>query len=160
MTEYAPHEAVRARSEASGGPSAPTSRPSAPGDVGPSGERVELEPYKTLSSPTTDLNPTFPHEKVGGARSHDQDHDAALTDPTSRPRSAKSGDNSVDPTSSQAKDQFALDNDPARSASGASGGDEVKTERKKSIADKIFGKRERKDISDEEMKKVKKRPFV
>jgi hypothetical protein len=153
MTEYAPHEEIGAIPEASGGPSAATTRPSAQADIGPSGERVELEPYKTLSSPTTDLNPTYPHEKAGGARSHDQEHDAALTDPMSRPKSAKSGDGGVDPTSSQAKDQFAQENDPVRSGSAASSG-EVKTGRKTSIADKIFGKRDRKDISDEEMKKV------
>jgi hypothetical protein len=88
LTEYAPHETETARAKSSGGGESEAPKP--PGD----GE--DLEPYHTIEDNKDIKDMTYPHENRAAESS---------TTPQ------VNGD--TDPTTEQAKNQFASTNDPA-----------------------------------------------
>jgi hypothetical protein len=151
MTEYAPEDTIRNRSEASG--AAPGSRdgggPSAGGVGGVGGvgdgEKVELEPYHTRESKDFDVRDVgYPHEnpRVSGQHERVNENGEGL---------------GSDPTSGAAKDEFARANDPLKHAGGEGGlappEDEADKKRKGSWLDRLKESR-RQEISEEDMVKV------
>lgn len=145
MTEYAPEETIRNKSEVSTDPGPAgggIGRPdTAPDNEGPGGEKDVLEPYKSVESPTAAPEMSFPHENLDAGGSSRAPGDAVVN-----------GANGPDPTSAQAKEQFAEANDPAMHNSGLAPEDGSK-ERKRSWLEKLKDSRKG-EISDEEMKKV------
>ena len=145
MTEYAPHETVRNKSEAGAStdrPAAPKSRPSGAYSEGPDGEK--LEPYQTAGE-GPDAIPlserSYPHEKRAA--------DGSVL--------ANGDGDGLDPTSEGAKESFARANDPLNHQSQGESSltpEEGDAKKKRgSWIEKMRGG-EKKEVSDEEMKKV------
>lgn len=146
MTEYAPHETERQKSEASG--ANPGKSSGAGDDIGPDGDR--LEPYHTIGDGPNDIpmkDRSYPHEAAGTTGSMGGSEDV----------NGVNGLEGTDPTSERAKESFAAANDPINHQEGGSSSLEPPTgdEKKKrgSWIDKIKGG-EKREITDEEMKKV------
>ncbi|ETN39935.1 uncharacterized protein HMPREF1541_06162 [Cyphellophora europaea CBS 101466] len=150
MTEYAPEETIRNKSEVSATAPVPggVNRPATQDDdIGPGGEKVELEPYQTLNSNRDSAgfsNTPYPHET--GAASSSRPNGVSDTDEVGGP----------DPTSHTAKDKFAEANDPIQNqnSGGLAAPETAQQERKRSWIDKLKGGGDKKEISDEDMKKV------
>jgi hypothetical protein len=145
MTEYAPHETVRQQSHVSG---IDPGKSSAGDDIGPDGER--LQPYQTLGDGPNDIplkDQSYPHEKIAGGGSAG----------SSQAMNGVNGVDGIDPLSGKAKEEFATTNDPINHQDTGSSSLEppVGDEKKKrgSWIDKFKGG-EKREISDEEMKKV------
>lgn len=148
MTEYAPEDTIRNKSEVSTVPPALSGvgRNSHGDDQGPGGEKLELEPYQTMGS--TDRG--YPHEKMtpSGAGA------ASSSGATQGYEDVNGFGRGSDPTSAQAKDQFAETNEPAHNNnSGLAPPDDGEKKRKGSWLDR-FKEGRREEISDEDMKKV------
>lgn len=149
MTEYAPEDTIRNKSEVSGSDAGPAGghvgRPDTAADEGPGGEKIDLEPYRSMESPTAVADMSYPHEnpEAGGA---------AASSSRAPGDTVVNGANGPDPTSAAAKDQFAEANDPATQNSGLAP-DEGSKERKRSWIEKLKESRKG-EISDEDMKKV------
>lgn len=166
MTEYAPDETVRSRSEASGvDPNRSTSidRPPPPiagqTSEGPGGEK--LEPYHTIND-TKDMS--YPHEMIGS--SSQPNAGVAITNGSADHHNNNNNIDGLadqnDPTTAEAKDRAADRAEPinnqrtgtnSNSLSPPADGEAGKENRRKSWIDKFRSGKENREISDEEMKK-------
>lgn len=147
MTEYAPEETIRNKSETSatepGPASGRVSRPDTRADdEGPGGEKIELEPYKSQDTAEA-AEMSYPHENAGAG---------AAASSSRAPGEYVNGADGPDPTSSKAKEQFAEANDPGQQNAGLAP-EEGSKEKKRSWIEKLKESRKG-EISDEDMKKV------